>query len=83
MAKKISEYGDNANPQMRLTCGTYRHVPAIAVDFGDAALGKRNRFPLMIPMYVLAVVNDLGLAASSRILAGWPQGGPADILLSG
>jgi hypothetical protein len=30
-------------------------------------LGERKRFPLMVSMYVLAVVNDLGLAASSRI----------------
>jgi hypothetical protein len=32
MAKKISEYGDNANSQMRPTYGVDRHVPAVAVD---------------------------------------------------
>jgi hypothetical protein len=51
---------------MRPTCGTYRHVPAVAAKFSDAAFGgSEKRFPLMIPMYGLAVVNDLGPAATS------------------
>jgi len=40
MAKKISEYGENSDRKLWPTCGTYRHLPAVTTDFGDAALGE-------------------------------------------
>jgi hypothetical protein len=40
VAKKISEYGENPEPQMRPTYGSDRQVAATAADFTDAALGE-------------------------------------------
>jgi hypothetical protein len=42
MAKKIGEYGEKTNGKCG-PCGTYTHVAAVAADFCNSALGKRNK----------------------------------------
>jgi len=75
MAKNTGEYGENKKPQMRPDRGTYGMCLPLLVDSATLPPGKRKRYPLMVPMCVLAAVNDLGPAASIRIVTGWPQVG--------
>jgi hypothetical protein len=56
MAKKLGKHGNNLKRTARLW--RLPHASAVAPEFGDAVFwGKQKRFPQMVSMYVLAIVN--------------------------
>jgi hypothetical protein len=66
MAKKISEYGENSNRKCGPPVAPTGMCLLLLLISATLPWAKRNSFPLMIPMYVLAVVNDLVSSQQDR-----------------